>query len=66
VIEVVARSLNLERPVAGKPLELSTEDLPFDKSLSLPLIRGLVDEVAITPLEGGGASVLMVIGLDAG
>jgi serine/threonine-protein kinase RsbW len=45
--------------VSGSPIELSTEDLPFDKALSLPLIRGLVDDLEITHRDGGGSVVRM-------
>jgi hypothetical protein len=51
----------VERAVAGSPSEIDTEELPFDRVLSLPIIRGLVDEVAITPLEGQGMSLRMVL-----
>jgi hypothetical protein len=51
----------VERAVAGPPSEIDTDELPFDRVLSLPIIRGLVDEVAITPLEGQGTSLRMVL-----
>jgi hypothetical protein len=51
----------VERAVAGSPIEIDTEELPFDRVLSLPIIRGLVDEVAISPLEGQGMRLRMVL-----
>lgn len=63
VIEVLDPSASVTQAVSGDPSELSTEDLPFDRALALPIIRGLVDEVAITPREDGGASVRMTVSL---
>lgn len=37
------------------------EEESFDTDLSLPLIRGLVDELDVTPLEHGGTRLRMVI-----
>ena len=61
VIEVLDRGPDPMHAVLGSPLDLDTEDLPFDKLLSLPVIRGLVDEVAVTPRDGGGAQVRMAV-----
>ncbi|HEX2089615.1 MAG TPA: ATP-binding protein [Actinomycetota bacterium] len=63
VIEVLDRGPDPERDVLGPPDDLDTEDLPFDKGLALPLIRGLVDEVAVGPREDGGARVRMLVSL---
>jgi serine/threonine-protein kinase RsbW len=52
------------REVAGSPAELDTGDLPFERALSVPIIRGLVDELAIAPQGGGGVRVRMVVGFD--
>jgi serine/threonine-protein kinase RsbW len=65
VIEVLDRGPNPDREVLGSPVEIDTGDLPFDKMLSLPVIRGLVDEVAVTPREGGGARVRMVVSVES-
>jgi serine/threonine-protein kinase RsbW len=62
-VEVLDRGTQLERAVSGPPDEISTADLPFERTLALPIIRGLVDEVAITPRPDGGASVRMVFSL---
>ncbi|HEX8100033.1 MAG TPA: ATP-binding protein [Actinomycetota bacterium] len=64
VIEVLDRGPDPMHAVLGSPVDLDTEDLPFDKLLSLPVIRGLVDEVAVTPRDGGGAQVRMAVSLD--
>lgn len=63
-VEVIDRGSALARAVSGKPSELSTGDMPFERRLALPLIRGLVDELSITPLEGGGAAVRMVVSVE--
>lgn len=60
-VEVIDPGTGVERAVAGSPLEIDTEELPFDRVLSLPIIRGLVDEVAVKPLEGRGMSLRMVL-----
>ncbi len=65
VIEVLDRGPDPLRDVLGPPVDLDTEDLPFDKGLSLPLIRGLVDEVAVGPREDGGARVRMMVSIES-
>jgi serine/threonine-protein kinase RsbW len=61
VLEMIDPGTGVERAVEGPPTEIDTDELPFDRVLSLPIIRGLVDEVAITPLEGKGMSLRMVL-----
>jgi serine/threonine-protein kinase RsbW len=61
VLEMIDPGNGVERAVEGPPTEIDTDELPFDRVLSLPIIRGLVDEVAITPLEGKGMSLRMVL-----
>ncbi len=61
VLEVIDPGTGVERAVEGRPTEIDTDELPFDRVLSLPIIRGLVDEVAITPLEEQGMSLRMVL-----
>ncbi|HEX2267837.1 MAG TPA: ATP-binding protein [Actinomycetota bacterium] len=63
VIEILDRGPDPERDVLGDPVDLDTEDLPFDKGLALPVIRGLVDEVAVGPREDGGARVRMLVSI---
>jgi serine/threonine-protein kinase RsbW len=63
VLEVLDRGPGPAKEVLGNPEELDTADLPFEKALSLPLIRGLVDEVAVGPREGGGAILRMTVSL---
>jgi serine/threonine-protein kinase RsbW len=61
IVEVIDPGTGVERAVSGSPTEIDTDELPFDRVLSLPIIRGLVDEVAITPLEGQGMSLRMIL-----
>jgi serine/threonine-protein kinase RsbW len=61
VLEIIDPGTGVARAVAGPPTEIDTDELPFDRVLSLPIIRGLVDEVAITPLEGQGTSLRMIL-----
>jgi serine/threonine-protein kinase RsbW len=61
VVEVLDRGPAPARQVAGSPDELDTGDLPFEKLLSVPIVRGLVDEVALMPREGGGSTVHMTV-----
>lgn len=61
VVDVLDRGPEPAHEVLGAPEDIDTGDLPFEKALSLPLIRGLVDEVAVTPREDGGARVRMVL-----
>jgi serine/threonine-protein kinase RsbW len=63
VIDVLDRNASFAHEVAGPPGEISTEELPFEQVLALPIIRGLVDEVAISPLEGGGVMMRMRVSL---
>jgi serine/threonine-protein kinase RsbW len=64
-IDVVDPASAALREVAGDPSELDTEDLPFERALALPVIRGLVDQVIVTAREGGGATLRMVISTEA-
>ena len=61
-IEVFDPKGKVAREVTGSPADIDTEDLPFDRLLALPIVRGLVDEVRITP-EAGGARMRMVVSL---
>jgi serine/threonine-protein kinase RsbW len=61
VVEVLDPGTGVERAVAGSPTEIDTDELPFDRALSLPIIRGLVDEVAVTPVDGKGMRLRMVL-----
>jgi serine/threonine-protein kinase RsbW len=62
-IDVVDPASALLREVMGSPEDIDTEDLPFERILALPVIRGLVDELAVTPNEGGGVTVRMAVSL---
>lgn len=61
-IEVFDPNGKVEREVTGAPTDIDTEDLPFDRILALPIVRGLVDEVALTQ-EPRGARMRMVVTL---
>jgi serine/threonine-protein kinase RsbW len=63
IIDVADPRGRAPREVSGSPAEIDTEDLPFDRLLSLPIIRGLVDEVAITSQPAGGIRMRMVVSL---
>ena len=61
-IEVFDPNGKVAREVTGAPADIDTQDLPFDRVLALPIVRGLVDEVAITQ-ESGGARMRMLVAL---
>jgi serine/threonine-protein kinase RsbW len=63
ILEILDRGPGPVREILGDPEELDTGDLPFESALSLPLIRGLVDEVALGPRQGGGSSLRMTVAL---
>jgi len=64
VVELLDPEATFEHPVAGPPDEISTEDLPFEHALAVPIIRGLAVEVAVEPLSGGGTRLRMVLSLE--
>jgi anti-sigma regulatory factor (Ser/Thr protein kinase) len=61
LIDVVDPRGKPGREVSGAPADIDTEDLPFDRRLALPIIRGLVDEVSITAEGGGGTRIRMSV-----
>jgi serine/threonine-protein kinase RsbW len=61
LIDVVDPRGKPGREVSGSPADIDTDDLPFDRLLALPIIRGLVDEVSITAEEGGGIRIRMSV-----
>jgi serine/threonine-protein kinase RsbW len=63
VLEILDRGPGPAREVLGDPEDIDTGDLPFEQALALPLIRGLVDEVALGPRDGGGSSLRMTVSL---
>jgi serine/threonine-protein kinase RsbW len=64
VIEVLDRSREPDQLVAGNPRQINTGELPFERLLSVPIIRGLVDEVSIGRREDGpGTSLRMVVSI---
>jgi serine/threonine-protein kinase RsbW len=50
-----------EEDALDDPEEPSSLDFTFERGLSLPLIEGLVDELDISPREGGGRVVSMTV-----
>jgi serine/threonine-protein kinase RsbW len=64
VVEVVDPGAG-GRAVSGAPADIDTADLPFERILAIPIIRGLVDEVAVVPIPGDGATLRMVFTLGA-
>jgi serine/threonine-protein kinase RsbW len=66
VVDVLDAEATFDHAVAGPPEEISTEDLPFERALALPIIRGLATQVAIEPRAGGGAVTRMVLSLEVG
>jgi serine/threonine-protein kinase RsbW len=65
-VDLVDPSATQLREIDGPPGDLDTEDLPFEKLLAVPVIRGLVDELRVSPHEGGGTRLRMVISTEAG
>jgi anti-sigma regulatory factor (Ser/Thr protein kinase) len=61
LIDVVDPRGKLGREVSGAPADIDTGDLPFDRLLALPIIRGLVDEVSIAAEESGGIRIRMSV-----
>jgi serine/threonine-protein kinase RsbW len=66
LIDVVDPRGKPGREVSGAPEDIDTEDLPFDRLLALPIIRGLVDEVSITAEDGGGVRIRMSVAFPDG
>jgi serine/threonine-protein kinase RsbW len=64
-IDVIDPASAVLREVAGDPTDIDTEDLPFERALALPVIRGLVDQVSVAAREGGGTTLRMVISMEA-
>jgi anti-sigma regulatory factor (Ser/Thr protein kinase) len=64
LVEVQDAGPSPEREIQGDPDELDTDELPFDRALAVPLIRGLVDELSIGPSEAGGTRLRMAISLE--
>jgi anti-sigma regulatory factor (Ser/Thr protein kinase) len=62
-VEVLDRGPGPAKEILGDPEDIDTGDLPFEQALSLPLIRGLVDELALGPREDGGSALRMTVSL---
>lgn len=65
IVDLIDPSAALLREITGPPSDLDTEDLPFEQALSLPVIRGLVDELGVTTHEGKGRALRMVMSTEA-
>jgi serine/threonine-protein kinase RsbW len=61
VILVADRGQHSETAEIVEELEPSSLDFSFERGLSLPLIRGLVDDVDLSERDGGGTLVTMTI-----
>ncbi len=65
VIEVLDVG-GLDPGLLDRDAEYDSEEFSFERGLSLPLLRGLMDHVEIAPREGRGAIVRMRLGLSNG
>ena len=65
VVDLLDADAAFDHAVAGPPDEISTDELPFERALALPIIRGLASTVAIEARSGGGAVTRMVLSLEA-
>jgi len=63
IVDVMETGPLPDHEVSGPPGEIDTDELPFDHALAVPIIRGLVDELTITPREGGGSVLRMRLSL---
>jgi anti-sigma regulatory factor (Ser/Thr protein kinase) len=52
-VDVDAPGAALARAIEGDPEDIDTADLPFESALAVPIIRGLADEVSVTPTADG-------------
>jgi serine/threonine-protein kinase RsbW len=59
VIEVFDSGPGIDPSLIERDPELDSEEFTFERGLSLPLIRGLVDELQILPNEDRGTIVRM-------
>ena len=59
--EVLDHGLTRDRMRTSGPWSPTMPEVSPDVGLSLPLIRGLVDDLQVQPREGGGTRVRMVI-----
>jgi len=64
-VDVLDADAAFDHAVAGPPGEISTDELPFERALALPIIRGLASRVAIEPRPEGGAVTRMILSLEA-
>ncbi|MBI4260658.1 MAG: ATP-binding protein [Actinobacteria bacterium] len=60
-VEVTVADRGVPREEAGGDAIPESLDFSFEQGLSLPLLEGLVDELEISPRDGGGSVVRMVL-----
>jgi serine/threonine-protein kinase RsbW len=61
LLSVSDRGAPRPSPSTGASKDPDSLDFTFEGGLSMPLLEGLVDELEITPREGGGSVVRMVL-----
>ena len=61
LVQVAYRGEYQDPASVPPPEEPGSLDFSFERGLSLPLLRGLVDELEISPREGGGTVVRMAL-----
>ena len=61
LLEVADRGRHDEPAEIVEEVEPTSLDFTFERGLSLPLIRGLADDVVLSEREGGGTVVTMTI-----
>jgi serine/threonine-protein kinase RsbW len=66
LLEVLDRGPGLDPALIDRDAELDSQEFSFEKGLSLPLIRGLVEDLSLTPRDGGGTVVSMRVAADPG
>jgi serine/threonine-protein kinase RsbW len=59
VVDVLAAGPGIDPALLEGEPELDSEEFTFESGLSLPLIRGLVDELEILPREPDGSVIRM-------
>jgi serine/threonine-protein kinase RsbW len=59
VVDVLDAGPGIDPALIGREPELDSEEFTFESGLSLPLIRGLVDDLEILPREPQGSVLRM-------
>ena len=63
LVEVFDAGPGMDASLLERDPELDSEEFTFERGLSLPLIRGLVEELSIEPREPRGSVVRMRLAL---